>query len=333
MKQEYIEKFECKIKLNKVIDELHMNKSDFDYIVKHILKSNVYLKRHYDLFKNYVDDMLDKCNFLLNLDFFVSDKTLIIWIARLLNKVIKENNLSDVFKQYLKDKSDNLKGFGYNRYDKQKSLRTVISCDDDCFEDYLPLRESSKYYTYDEEKDILYPQFDEELSKYESYGRNKLNKNEILNIKNFRFQDIDEQKLLSQLDKYRLDFHQHKNDEYYYGDDVNYNILQYIRKFENVHIFPNIPFFFDIDIINARDIFKLMKKGEFNYTVNDDYFIVDIDGNNVKYDEKISVKSLMDFTNLIDFPMWINYMNAHDIGDLSEMYFEKMYDEIDEYNY
>ena len=163
---------------------------------------------------------------------------------------------------------------------------------------------------------------------------NKLNKNEILNIKNFRFQDIDEQELLSQLDKYRLDFHQHKDDEYYYGDDVNYNILEYIRKFENVYIFPNISFFFDIHIINSKDIFKLMKKDEFNYNVNDDYFIIDIgDGNDIQYSEKISVTSVMDFTNLIDFPMWVNYMNAHDIGDLSEMYFEKIYDGIGEYNY
>lgn len=330
MKQEYIEKFECKIKLNKVIDELHMNKSDFDYIVKHILKSNVYLKRHYSLFKNHIDDMLDKCNFLLNLDFFVSDKTLIIWIARLLNKVIKENNLSDVFKQYLKDKSDNLKGFGYNKYDKQKSLRTVISCDDNCFEDYLPLRESSKYYGYDDEKDILYPQFDEELSKYKSHGMNKLDKNEILNIKNFRFQDIDEQKLLSQLDKYRLDRYNEINNGI--GNVDNY-ILRFIRNFEKIYIFNNTKIDF-ANRLSTYDIFQLMKNGEFHYNIKDDYFIVDIgDGNDFKNSEKISVMSLMDFTNLIDFPMWVNYMNAHDIGDLSEMYFERIYDGIGEYNY
>ena len=330
MKQKDIEKFECKIRLNNAIEKLHMNKSDFDYIVKHILKSNLYLKKHYDLFKNYVDDMLDKCNFLLNLDFFVSDKTLIIWIARLLNKIIKENNLSNVFNEYLIDKSDNLNGYGYNKYDKQKSLRTVISCDDDCFEDYLPLSKSSLCYDYFEEKDILYPQFDEELSEYKCYGMNKLDKNEILNIKNFRFQDIDEQKLLSQLDKYRLDRYNEINNGI---SNVDNYILRFIRIFERIYIFNNTEIDFG-NRLSSYNIFQLMKNGEFQYNVKDDYFIVDIgDGNDFNNSKKISVMSLMDFSNLIDFPMWVNYMNAHDIGDLSEMYFERIYDGIDGYNY
>ena len=97
LKQEYKEKFELKIKLDKAIEEKEISKKDFIWVLKNIFKSNLFLKKDFKLFDKYTDSFFNEVNELLGLDFFVSDKTLIIYIARKFNQIIKENDFINTF--------------------------------------------------------------------------------------------------------------------------------------------------------------------------------------------------------------------------------------------
>lgn len=330
MKQEYKNKFECKIILNKCIDENQMNKDDFEFVIKHILKCNLLLVKHYNLIKKYgnLSDILDECNDLLEYKFFINDKILIIWLARRLNKLVKDNYdiIGIPLKVYLEEKykttKDNRKYS--NQREKANRSHSVIICDDSCWNDYLPTSKSEYCYEYGEEKDILYPQFDEELEKLSySYDYNifKLTKKEIENISWFEFCYVNEEDLIREITECINKFKENKSS---FDNQIEIEfVLRVINYFENVDIRININsrFWSLIDRIKF-DLFDLMKDEMFNYNVNDDFFIVDKNENG----KVIEIISLNDISSFIDIPRWIKYMNSHNIQNLDEMYIDKEYE-------
>ena len=89
MEQWIKNKFECKIRLRNAITEKYISKGNYEWILKYILKSNLFLVKHYPLIKDFTDKMMNECNELLSYDFFMNEKILIIWIARKLNHYVK----------------------------------------------------------------------------------------------------------------------------------------------------------------------------------------------------------------------------------------------------
>lgn len=334
MKQIDIDKFECKIKLNNAIEDKYISKKDIEFILKHILKSNCYLIKHYKLIKKDVlNEIFIKLNDLLDYgDFFINDKMLILWIARKLNNILKNKEYGDILKNYLKEKDEDSKNI-VNKYNKQRNYRTIIKCDDDCFKDYLPIKRSEYYYTWQEkeyynnsdEEMILYSQFDNELDNLSKtfVGNNsyKLTDEEIKCIKEFRFVNIDENKLLDEINNLIDEYKKDKN--WRVKNKLYNNLLDYIYNFEGYNIRTNDKIEFNSIIHQFQYyLFDLLKDNMINYNVNDSFIILD------NVDNKLfEINSLNedDIISLIDYSQLIKYMQCHDISNLDEMYIDKSY--------
>lgn len=316
-------KFELKIKLNNAIEEKCFSKEDFVWVLKNILKSNQYLIKHFPLFKEYVDEFLDSCNELLSMDFFISDKVLIIWIARYFNNIVNRDyyGIKYKLKTYLKGKSESYKNYSdrwNNRYAHQLSRRTSIYCDDDCFNEYLPTSQS-----------CLYPQFDDELndSRY-SYIKLELNNDEINNILDFRFNNLDKKELLSDINRAIISYREKdKNNEFVDMDKID-KVLSYINKFEGVSISTNTKGNFKYKL-ELSFVYDLLRCDRFDYRIDDDYFIIEREyykdkWNNVN-NKVIEVVSFNNIIQFIDFEKWVRYMTSHDIRNIDELYVDKWY--------
>lgn len=315
-------KFELKIKLNNAIDNKCFSKEDFEWVLKNILKSNQYLIKHFSLFKNNIGGFLNDCNVLLEDDFFVSDKVLIIWIARYFNKIVENNYLiHNVLRSYLKEKNESyVHNRCNNRYYKQLGKRTSIYCDDDCFNEYLPIHTSS-----------LYPEFDDELleDKYSwSCETLELSDDEINNIMDFKFNNLDKKDLLVDINNAINEYHKEKFDSYYYNNKID-KIISYINKFEGVSISTNTKTTLD-NTLNISIVYDLLRCDNFEYNVDDDYIILEKEYfRERKYSNVesriIKVVSFNDIIQFIDFDKWIKYMSSHDINNINELYIDKWY--------
>lgn len=316
MKQKYIDKFETKIKLNQALNNGYISKNNLEFILKHILKSNHYLIKHWNIIKhNVLDDMYVELNECLSYnDFFCNDKTLILWIARKFNSILKSLEYENMFNEYLKEKSERLND-RHNKYSIQLEYRTIIQCNDDCFNEYLPVKKSEYYYEYGEEKDKLYPQFDNEFSKFDRYGSIKeLTENEIECIKNFQFNNIKESEVLKMIKEEVIKFKKTKEERIHWKFEAE--VLRYIIKFEGIMIYPNDESSFNNILDRSHNFFGLLKENKIEYNVNDNYFIIEKD----KFGYITSVKSFNELKPLIDLPEWVKYMRCHDIKNLDEMY-------------
>jgi len=338
-KQEFIDKFELKIKLQKAIDEKEITKSEFEYVLKHILKYNMFLKKHFPLFKDFINEMLDECNELLRLNFFVNDRILIIWIARRFNKCVYDNSEIELtLKNYLKEKIESLINGKKREYEKQLYNRTLIYSNDDCYRRYLPIKKSEDYYWYSDEKDVLYPQFDEEFERdcykgeYNTFFEyRKFNDDELRNIKEFNFNDISEDDLIKEINKYVEEFK--RGEREYCTYNVESKVFKWIKEFDNINIYVNSESNFTHDsVITKSEIYELMKKGDFNFNIDDNYFIVEREVFSKDYRKEygniVNMESCNHFKSLIDFPKWIKYMRSHNINNLKDMYKDEMYDEF-----
>ena len=314
-------KWECKRILNKALKNGKFIKKEYEFVVKHILKCNLLLIKHYPLLKDSVNDMFESCNYLLSMGFFVNDKILILWIARSLNHIIKEEKvIYNELRLYLKYKDKDMKKT-INKYFQKLSERSLIYNDDNCFEEYLPISTRGLY----SEKYVEFEKEVRELNKnYVGLSKYQLNEDERNNIKEFEFCKIHEIQLLQEIKNIVVNYHENKG-EFSYDGKIN-KILGMIWRFEGIDIRCNTNFEFYEFIVNIRykknNLYQLMKDGDFHYDIDDDFFVVDNDGKEV-----IEVNSVSDIMSLtyIDVPKWINYMQSHDIKTLDEMYFDKQY--------
>lgn len=321
MEQWIKNKFECKIRLRNAITEKYISKGNYEWILKYILKSNLFLVKHYPLIKDFTDKMMNECNELLSLDFFMNEKILIIWIARELNHYIKiYPTISEKLTDYLIERRDSMKHWD-NKYHNRLGKRTLISCDNRCFQDYLPSQNAKYYGSFDEEKDKKYIELDESNLYYRT-----LNKNELLNIKEFRICVIDEDLLKQEVTDNLNEFKKIKDGSYYTGiyDSGVDKIFRSIKWFEKIEVYGNCGGEFgnllrETEKYYSSHLYDLMKNDKFHYNVNDDFFIIDRDDR----DLICEVDSTNYIGYLIDLPLWIGYMQSHDILDLSEMYLEE----------
>ena len=320
--EQWIEnKFKCMMILNRAIEEQCISKKDYESVIKHILKSNLLLVKHYPLFKDFINKMVTECNELLSLGFFMNEKILVIWIARKLNHYVKVHKYISVqLREYLDDKNKKMKKYA-NKYYNKLYERSLISCDDRCFQDYLPTQNAMRYGSFVKETDSIYCDYDKDNLYYRT-----LNKDELLNIKDFRICILDENVLRRDIFSRINKFKETKESGKYtsiYDSGVNV-IFKCIKWFENVNVYGNCKSEFT-KVINemnryySSELYVLLKMDRFNYDVNDIFFVTDLDDR----DLICELNSTNEISYMIDVPLWIGYMQSHDIMNLDEMYLEK----------
>lgn len=328
MEQWIKNKFECKIRLRNAITEKYISKGNYEWILKYILKSNLFLVKHYPLIKDFTDKMMNECNELLSYDFFMNDKILIIWIARKLNHYVKiYPHISNGLKQYLEDKNENMKNWD-NKYRKKLYERTLIKCDDNSFDNYLPVSTrgiSDKYKEFEEEL--------RELNKY-YVGNSKyiFTDEELQNINDFVICNIDKEKLKSEIknivDNYKKLENVSISNTMGNGNNI-VDILDLIFVFEKIKINCNYEYNFMDFIENNRYgndcLYQLMKTDRFHYNVDDDFFIVD-EKDDGEIIDVVSINNILSL-NYIDIDKWIKYFQSHDINsmDWNEVYIDNGY--------
>lgn len=330
MRTDVENKFKCKVMLKKAINEKEMNKKDFECIIKHIFKCNEYLVKQYNKIKKLIyEGMYVELNSLLKLEFFINDITLITWIARKLNQIIKYSEYNNELIDYLIGKRDSMNDSYNNRFQKQLSKlqrNQIFICDDGCFSNYFPVQKSESYYRWNEgEPDVLYPEFDEELTEIQgSYlyqlSSYPLSKEELENINEFDFVSIDEEELFANIRKCVIDVVKHRDLQY--PASFEYNILDVMRLLQGYNVRVNCRANFDSIVKQAEyNLYDYIKQGIIQYKSDDTFIMIEQDENG-RMDRIFTFSDIM---SLIDMQEWIQYMQVHDIQNLEEMYVDKLY--------